>query len=70
MLGQKLGHQGNLRKPCVCPRDQIFCLLLMKLVRVFASMKYCTCLKMGHIESNTRSLGQIIEYPMLLTEGL
>ena len=60
MLGQKLGQ--ILEKPCVCSRDQIF--------RVFASMKSCTCLKMGHVESKTRSLGQIIEDPMLVTVGL
>ena len=33
-------------------------------------MKSCKCLKMGHVESKTRSLGQIIEDPMLVTEGL
>ena len=40
----------------------------MKL-RVFASMKSCTCLKMGGIGSK-RSLGKKIEYPMLVTKGL
>ena len=53
-----------LEKRCVCAKDQIFGLILMKL-RVFASMESCTCLKMRYIESKARSLGQIIEDPML-----
>ena len=70
MLGQKLGQ--ILEKPCVCSRDQIFGLILMKQAcsEFFASMKSCTYLKMGHVESKTRSLGQIIEDHMLVTEGL
>ena len=73
-----MGHVGSktrslgqiLEKPCVCSRDQIFGLILMKVGQCFASMKSCICLKMGHVESKTRSLGQIIEDPMLVTEGL
>ena len=57
----------TLEKPCVCCRDQIFGLILMK--RVFALMKPCTVLKMGQIGSKTRSLGQIIEDLMLVTKG-
>ena len=33
-------------------------------------MKPCTFLKMGRIGSKPRSLGQIIEDPMLVTKGL
>ena len=68
MLGQKLGQ--ILEKLCVCSRNQIFGLIFMKLGQSFCLMKSCTCLKMGHVESKTRSLGQIIEDPMLVTEGL
>ena len=54
----------------VSSRDQIFGLILMKLVQSFALIKPCAFLKMGHIGSKTRSLGQIIEDPMLVTKGL
>ena len=60
----------TLEKLCVCSRDQIFSLILMKLVQSFALMKPCTFLKMSHIGSKTRSIGQIIEDPMLVTKGL
>ena len=63
MSGQKL------EKPCVCSRDQIFGVILMEL-RVFASMNFCTFLKMGHVGSKSRSLVQIIEDPVLVTKGL
>ena len=44
----------------------------MKRVRVFASIKSCTCLEMGHVRSGSRPLGQIIEVqdPMIVTKGL
>ena len=59
-----------LEKPCVCSIDQIFGLILMKFVRVFASMKSCTFLKMGHVGSKTRSLSQIIEDHMVVIKVL
>ena len=59
-----------LEKSCICGRDQIFGVKLMKLGQVFASMKSYTFFKMGHVGSTTRSLGQIIEDPMLVTKGL
>ena len=40
------------------------------LVKVLALMKSCTCLKMGDAGSKSRSLGQIIEDPMLVISGL
>ena len=46
-----------LEKPCVCTTDQIFGLILMKL------------LKMVHVRSQCRSQAQIIEDPMLVTKG-
>ena len=74
----KMGHIGSktrslaqtLEKPCVCSRDQIFGLILLKLVQSFCLDEPCTFFKMGHIGSKTRSLGQIIEDPMLVTKGL
>ena len=70
-VGSKTRSLGQiLEKPCVCSRDQIFVLILMKLGQSFCLNESCTCLKMGHVESKTRSLGQIIADPMLVTEGL
>ena len=60
-VGSKTRSLGQiLEKPCVCSRDQIFGLIPMKL-KVFASMKSCTFLKMGHVRSKSRSQDQIIE---------
>ena len=76
-MNMKIDHVGSrtrslgqiLEKPCVCSRDQIFCLILMKLDQSFCLNESCICFKMGHVKSKTRSLGQIIEDPMLI-EGL
>ena len=40
------------------------------LVWLFFLMKSCTILRMGHFGSKSRSLGQIIEGPTLVTKGL
>ena len=53
-----------LKKPCVCSRDQIFGLILMKL-GVYLD-ESCTCLKTGQVRSKSKSLGQIIGGPMLV----
>ena len=69
----KMGHVGSntsslgqtLETPCVCSRDQIFGLILMKLGQsFFALMKPCTFFLKWVI------LGQMIEDPMLVTKGL
>ena len=78
LTSSKMAHVGSktrslgqtLEKPCVCSRDQIFGLILMKLVQSFCLYETLYILKMGHIGSKTRSLGQIIEDPMLVTKGL
>ena len=67
---KNLVAKSNLEKPCVCPRDQIFGLILMKLGQSFASMKSSPFLKMGHVGSKTRSLGEIIKNLMLVNKGL
>ena len=70
-VGSKTRSLGQiLEKVCVCSRDKIFGLILMKLGQSFCLIKSCTCLKMGHVESKTRLLGQIIDNPLLVTEGL
>ena len=75
----KLGHVGSktrsvgqiFEKPCVCSRDHIFGLILMKFGQsVFVSMICCTFFKTGHVKSKSRSLGQIIKDAMLVTKGL
>ena len=63
-----LGH--ILEKACVCSKDQIFGLILMKLGQAFCFDEILYILKMGHVGSKIRSLGQIIEDPMLVTKGL
>ena len=70
-VGSKTKSQGQiLQKPCVCSRDQIFSLVLMKLRESVCLLKSCTCLKLGHFGSKSRSPGQIIEDPMLVTKGV
>ena len=71
MLGQKTRSLSQiLEKPCVCSRDQIFGLILMKLGQSFCLDEIFYMVEMGHVESKTRSLGQIIEDPMIVSEGL
>ena len=60
----------TFEKPCVCSRDQIFGLILMKLVQSFCLDETLYIVRMGHIRLKTRSLSQIIEGPMLVTKGL
>ena len=59
-----------LEKPCVCSRDQIFGLILMKLGQIFAWIKYRTFFKMSDVGSKTTSLGKIIEDPLFVTKRL
>ena len=67
----KTRSQGQiLEKPCVCSRDQIFGLILMKLGQTFCLDKILYIFENGHVGSKNRSLGQIIEDPMLVTKGL
>ena len=66
MSGQKLGQ--ILEKTCVCTIDQIFILIIMKLDHHVCLVEMCTNLKMGHIESKTRSLGQILENLVYILE--
>ena len=52
-VGSKTSSLGQtLETPCVCSRDHIFGLILMKLVQSFCLDE---TLKMGHIWSKTRS---------------
>ena len=64
-VGSETRSQGHiLEKPCVCSRGHIFGPILMKLgqnVRMIASMKSQTSLKMGHVGSKTKSQGQIFK---------
>ena len=79
-MSLKMDHVGSktrslsqiLGKPCVCSRGHIFSPIIMKLGQgVFALMKFCTYLKMGHVGSKKdRSLDEVIEDPMLVTKGL
>ena len=59
-----------LEKPCVCCRDQILGLILIKLGQSVCLNESCTFLKMCRIGSKPRSLGQTIEDGMLVTKGL
>ena len=68
MYGQKLGQ--ILYKLCVCSRDQIFVLILMKLGQSVFLDEILYIFKMGHVRSKSRSLGQIIVDFMLVTKGL
>ena len=70
-----MGHVGSktrslgqiLDKPCVCFIHQIFGLILMKLGQRFCLNEI---LKIFENESKSKSLGQIMEDPMLVTKGL
>ena len=73
-----MGHVGSktrsltqtLEKPCVCSRDQIFGLILMKLIQSFCLDETLYIFENGSYWVKTRSLGQIIEDPILVTKGL
>ena len=66
-----------LDKPCVRSRGNIFGTMVMKLIfrytwnliRMFALMISRMSLKMDHVKSKTRSLGQILEKPCVLSRG-
>ena len=76
-MNTKMGHVGSkirslgqiLEKPCLCSRDQIFGLILMKLGLSVCLDESCTCLKIGYVGSKGRSLCQIIKDPMLVVKG-
>ena len=55
------------KKPCVRSRGHIFSLIIM--VKVFFLMKSRTSYKTGHVESKTKSLGQILEKPCVGFRG-
>ena len=66
----KMGHVGSktrsqrgqvLEKPCVCSRGHIFCLIIMKLGLNVCLDKISDKVKLDHVRSKTRSLGQILE---------
>ena len=48
---------------CVHSIGHIFSLIIINLVRMFVLLKSRISLKMGHVRSKTRSLGQILEKP-------
>ena len=61
----KMGHGS------VYSRDQIFSLMLMKLGQnVCLDGIWHNFFKIGHVGSKCRSLGQMIENPMLVIKGL
>ena len=59
-----------LEKLCVCSRDQIFILILMKFGQSVSLSEIFNIFKMSHVRSKSRSLGQIIEDPLLVTKWL
>ena len=68
-----MGHeqaQGHmLEKLIVCSRGHIFSLIIMKFDKIFVLMTSGTNLKMGHVGSQTGSLGQILEKPFVRSRG-
>ena len=55
--------------PCVRSRGHIFSPILMKLGQNNCLNKSWTSLKLGHVGSKTRSLGQILEKPCVRSRG-
>ena len=71
LVGSKTRSLGQiLDKPCVGYRDQIFGLILMKLGQSVCLDEMLHIFLNESCRSKRRSLGQIIEDPMLLTKGL
>ena len=71
MLDKKLGHQVKFQKNLLYALEAIFSVVdSWKLVTMFTFMISQIRLEMGHVGSKTRSLGQIIKEPMLVTKGL
>ena len=64
----KMGHVRSKMKSlrqilgnrCVRSRGNIFSLILKKIIRMFAKIKFQMSSKMGHVESKTRSIGQFL----------
>ena len=54
---------------CVCSRGHIFSLIGMKFGQDICHDESQMSLKMGHVESKTRSLGQILEKPCVRSRG-
>ena len=61
-MGKKTRSLGQiLEKPCVCSQKHIFSPIIMKLGQNVCLDEMSYEKKMGHVESKTRSLGQIPE---------
>ena len=70
-VGSKTRSLGQMsEKPCVCFRDQVVSLILMKLGQSVCVNEILYIFKMGYVGSKGRSLGQMIEDPMLVSKGL
>ena len=66
----KIRSQGQmLEKPCVCSWDQIFGLILMKFGQTVCLDEILYMFKHGSYWLKSRSLGQIIEDPVLVSKG-
>ena len=63
MLCQTLGHQVKSLKNLLYPLEAAFS------VTMFVKVIFTMNLELGYVGSKTRSLGQIIEEPMLVTKG-
>ena len=62
--GQKLGHQVKSKEKFVNPLEVIFLTQSWwNLLKMFASIKSTSSLKLGHLGSKTRSPGQISRKP-------
>ena len=71
MFGQKLGHQVTSKKKVVYALEAIFSVQYSwKLLRMFALIISWMSLKVGHVGSESRSLGQILEKPCVRCRGL
>ena len=61
-VGSKNRSLGQIiEKPCVCSRDHLLCLIIMKLGQNDFLEENSKNLKMGHVGSKTRSLDQILK---------
>ena len=69
-VGLKTRSLGQIfEEPCVCSRDQIFSLILMKLGQIFYLNEILYMFENWSCWSKCRLLGQIIDH-MLVTKGL
>ena len=71
VLGPKLDNWVKSEKNLMCALEATFSVQYSgKFVTMFVLMISQLSLEMGYVGSKTRSLGQIIEKPMLVTKGL